>query len=440
MRILFLSNFFPPLGLGGYEEWCREVALGLRRRGHDVTVLTSRPRTAVQTADPPWVRRELFLEMEIASLRNSINFFTRRRSRERDSLAALRRRLAADRPDHVVIWGMWNMPRSLPALAEELLPERTAYYMGDYWPTLPNQWQNYWQAKPRSPLRALPKLLLKPLAQMLLARETRPPLALERVMFPTRFMGTELARLGFAPKQARIVYGAIDTQPYKRPPGAAAENGTLRLLSVGRLAPEKGVHLAIEAMGELARAGKAGRLTLSIAGAGEPEYENELRELAERNQVSARVELLGPQPKAALPNLYHGAHIFLFTSVWAEPFGRALAEAMAAGLPVIGAPVGGAAELLVPEETALHFAPGDAKDLAAQIERLASQPALRERLARNARELALSRFDSERMTAEIESFLQGSTSAESALESAEAPADLSAAYARGSSHGEARAG
>ena len=41
MRILFLSNFYPPVSRGGYEQWCQEVADGLVARGHEVTVLTS---------------------------------------------------------------------------------------------------------------------------------------------------------------------------------------------------------------------------------------------------------------------------------------------------------------------------------------------------------------------------------------------------------------
>ena len=42
MRLLFLSNLYPPYDLGGFEQWCQEVALRLRLRGHAVQVLTSR--------------------------------------------------------------------------------------------------------------------------------------------------------------------------------------------------------------------------------------------------------------------------------------------------------------------------------------------------------------------------------------------------------------
>jgi len=41
MKILVLTNLYPPLSIGGYEERCRDVVEGLRERGHDILVLTS---------------------------------------------------------------------------------------------------------------------------------------------------------------------------------------------------------------------------------------------------------------------------------------------------------------------------------------------------------------------------------------------------------------
>lgn len=65
MRILFLSNFYPPHDYGGYEQWCHEVATGLQERGHIVAVLTSRYRVAaVPDADEPQAM-ELHLETDL---------------------------------------------------------------------------------------------------------------------------------------------------------------------------------------------------------------------------------------------------------------------------------------------------------------------------------------------------------------------------------------
>lgn len=409
MRLLFLSNFYPPASRGGYEQWCQEVAEGLRARGHDVVVLTSQHgRAASGQSDPAWVHRQLHLEMELASLRNGIDFFTQRRTREEENLARLRQLVADFAPDAVLIWGMWNLPRSLAALAEALLPKRVAYYMGDYWPTLPSQHVQYWQATPRNWVTAAPKKVLGIFAQRLLAQEKPAGLQLAQVLFPTEFMRAEFSRRQVALGQARVIYGAADTAPFISTNGvkAAHPDRELSLLYVGRLTAEKGVHTAIEALGWLVHKRGLQPLKLTIVGSGEPAYEAQLHHLAQQHGVSTLVTFLGARPKEALPALYHQADIFLFTSIWPEPFGRVLVEAMAAGVAVVGATTGGAAEILSEGETALTFAPGDADGLADQVARLIETPALRQRLVENGRRQAVEKFDIQRMTAEIEAFLQ----------------------------------
>lgn len=157
MKILFLTNFYPPASRGGYEQWCQEVGDGLRERGHEVTVLTSTYGRKDVHNDPVWVKRELHLEMELASLKNALQFFTVRKNRERENLRLLQKTIDHFSPAVILLWGMWNFPRSLPVLAEKLLPGRVAYYMGDYWPTLPGQFENYWNA-PSSYLAAQARL------------------------------------------------------------------------------------------------------------------------------------------------------------------------------------------------------------------------------------------------------------------------------------------
>jgi glycogen(starch) synthase len=412
MRLLFLTNFYPPASWGGYEQWCQEVADGLRSRGHEVLVLTSNyGRDALEEPGPTWVRRELHLEMELASLRNGFEFFTARKRRESENLAQLRQLIAAFAPDAALVWGMWNLPRSLAALAEELLPARVAYYVGDYWPTLPSQYEFYWQSPARNRATLIPKALLRPVAHQVLNREKQPDLKLGHVIFPTEFMRDELRLRGISPQATEVIYGAIDTSLYKYRNGASSARGTesgggLSLLYAGRLTPEKGVHTAVEALGELSRGRGFNQVTLTIVGTGEPDYEAHLRQLVRQEKVGACVTFLGAQPKEMMPELYSQADALLFTSVWPEPFGRVLVEAMASGAVVIGTATGGAGEILLDDKNALVFPPGDAASLAAQIMRLVESPALRRRLAEAGRHTATEKFDIRRMTEEIETYLR----------------------------------
>ena len=90
MRVVFLTNFYPPYGQGGYEQWCQEVAEGLQSRGHNVLILTSRHGCEkIKEQEPSWIQRTLHLEMELKSLRNGLQFFTKRQARELENLAHL---------------------------------------------------------------------------------------------------------------------------------------------------------------------------------------------------------------------------------------------------------------------------------------------------------------------------------------------------------------
>ena len=80
--------------------------------------------------------------------------------------------------------------------------------------------------------------------------------------------------------------------------------------------------------------------------------------------------------------------VFVHASVVPEPFGQAILEAMAAGVPVIAAAGGGASEIATDEQDALLHRPGDAEDLAAALGRLAADAELRERLAAGGRRRA----------------------------------------------------
>ena len=60
MRILIITNLYPPHVLGGYEMACQSTADGLRVRGHDVAVLAGYAPMA-SYSDPPYVHRALAL-------------------------------------------------------------------------------------------------------------------------------------------------------------------------------------------------------------------------------------------------------------------------------------------------------------------------------------------------------------------------------------------
>jgi len=122
-------------------------------------------------------------------------------------------------------------------------------------------------------------------------------------------------------------------------------------LFAGRLAPEKGADVAIDACRSAGRA-------LVVAGDGP------LRAHLEARAAGADVRFLGVVDPARLAQLRAGASVALVPSRSAETFGLAAAEAMAAGLPVLASNIGALPELL---DGAQLTPPGDAPALAAAL-------------------------------------------------------------------------
>ncbi len=148
-------------------------------------------------------------------------------------------------------------------------------------------------------------------------------------------------------------------------------------LYAGRLAAEKGVDVILRAFALARQALPAGAIHLVIAGGGP--LESQLRASA-----SADMSFLGYLDRnRSLPELYASSDAFLFSST-TETLGLVVLEAMASGLPVIATPAGGVADHLRDDENGLTYPPQDAPAMAAQMIRLAQDPALVARLGAGA--------------------------------------------------------
>jgi glycosyltransferase involved in cell wall biosynthesis len=101
------------------------------------------------------------------------------------------------------------------------------------------------------------------------------------------------------------------------------------------------------------------------------------------------VSFTGSVPHRQLISFYKDADVFVFPSVWNEPFGMPIVEAMAAGVPVVSTRGGGIPEIVVDGKTGLLVERGDASALAEAILRLLSNENLREAIIRDAHERAV---------------------------------------------------
>lgn len=411
MRVLFLSNFYPPHDYGGYEQWCHEVATGLCARGHEVNILTSRYQVQANgESEPSSVTRTLYLETDLNYYRLA-DFLSRPR-REAANRQALRAKIDSFQPDLVMVWGMWNLSYNLPYWAERWLTSRVTYFISNYWPSDIDPHTAFWQLPTNRPALELVKRPLRALALAKLRHEHYPPkLHFENAVCCSHYVRNRLVEAGKLPSSAGVLYGGTDPEPFLahsrlKPLHPGQQERSLRLVYFGRLVADKGVHTALEALGLLKKRGLLEGVTLTIIGSGHPAYEARLQQMVVELGLSGHVEFVAKVPRHEIPAWLGRFDVFLFTSIWPEPMARSVMEAMAAGLLVIGSEVGGQVEMLTHNENVLTFHPEDATTLADHLARVAQDPALRYRLAAAGQKLVLERFTLDRMVSEIEQYLK----------------------------------
>jgi glycosyltransferase involved in cell wall biosynthesis len=191
-----------------------------------------------------------------------------------------------------------------------------------------------------------------------------------------------LLAMGVAPARIEVSLQAADTERFRavaRERGAAGEDGSLTVLTVGRLVPDKNIGRLLDAFSR-ARIAPA-EAVLEVCGTGP--LETELRATAARLGLEARFR--GYVAPEELPRAYEAADVFALVSTL-EPFGVVVREAVAAGLPLVCTRAAGAAgDLAIEGRNAVLVDPESTDDIAAALRRLIDDPELRARLARESR-------------------------------------------------------
>ena len=366
MRVLTIGNIHPPHHLGGgYElDWAAGVA-ALQAAGHDVRVLTTDLRRPdVIEPDPPWVFRDLrWYWHEHEFPRRTLG---ERLSIERHNAAVVATQLRDFAPELVSWWSMGGMSLAqIEQVRRAGVPALGVVY--DDWmvygPRV-DAWQAMWSRAALRPVASLASAAAGARAPVRLGPAARWLFCSESVRAAARGAVPELVDTG-------LLAPGLD-EVFLAPAPPSEWRGVLLL--PGRLDARKGIATAIAALAHMPGA------RLQLVGAGDDSYAAELQALAERLGVAPRRERLPARPRAELAAAYAEADVVLFPVEWAEPFGLVPLEAMGVGRPVVATGRGGSGEYLRDGENCLLHEPGDARALAAAVQRLAADPGLRERL------------------------------------------------------------
>lgn len=173
---------------------------------------------------------------------------------------------------------------------------------------------------------------------------------IDRYIANTEFGARKFAECGLPAARIRVKPNFLADDP-----GPGHASGGYALF-VGRLSPEKGIDLLLEAFR------REKRIPLKVAGTGPEEPK-----VAAAASQCPHISHLGKQPREEILRLMKEAAFLVFPSRWYEGFPMTIVEAYACGLPVIAGNLGCMSSLISHGKTGLHFRPGDTFDLARQI-------------------------------------------------------------------------
>jgi glycogen(starch) synthase len=176
-------------------------------------------------------------------------------------------------------------------------------------------------------------------------------------------------------KRARVVRNGVDVAAVRAAQPEQRERPYV--LGIGRLVPQKGFDLLIDAFAQIA--GTHPELDLLLAGDGPARADLERR----ARDLGTRVSFLGAVPATRAFALHAGAKAFVLPSRH-EPQGIVVIEAMAAGTPVIATRVGGVPETVRDGENGLLVSGGNAAALADALRDVLDQPEAARRRAERA--------------------------------------------------------
>jgi len=353
VRIVQVTPFFYPHA-GGVESHVRGIARELAREGHDVTVVTSRFTPGLAPEEELEGYRILRTRSLGVLLGTPIDVGSRRAVRGLT-------------PDifHLHYPPPLTSYFATRGLARSQVPVCLTYHCDLYLPGVAGA-------------------LLSGIYQTVFLPATLD--RANRIIVHTKSYGNTSAML--RGRDLTVIPSAVDLDRFRPGLDASALRSSLRLdgkrvvIFTGRLVPHKGVDVLLQALARL-----PADVVAVVVGAG-PRLPS-LVGLARRLGVEERVRFCPAVTDEALPRYLALANVFVFPSQnRLEGFGLVIAEAMAAGLPVVIADMPGVREVIEPGREGLLAEPLIADDLSEKIRTLLDDPELARRMGRAARERA----------------------------------------------------
>jgi len=397
MRILVLSDFYPPCKGGGHHIQCKIVAEGLAGRGHDVSVLTSRYGVTGNNGDDKHFRvlRVLPFESARGITRTYLNLKTGFLGRINYFITG--RVVKKTNPDIVYV-GYIRYISAFPLKAIQNRGIPAVYHLGS------NLFVQY----------VKDCILEKNLFKRLWRKMISGFYSLKEFDF-----NNNMITISEALKKEHIAAGFSESNISVIPRGISPElinnrgrsitsfnEKMVKILYIGRMIPEKGVHIAISAIGHLVNHLGVKNIQFDLFGNGNDAYIENLKNLMQSLKIEKQVKFHGKVDRGQLLNIYEDYDLLLLPSIFQEPLGVVLIEAMARGVPVVATDTGGIPEVITHEVNGLLVSPENSIKMAEAVKRLIDNPLLAQEISNNGIKTVRENFNQNRIIVLIENYLK----------------------------------
>ncbi|MFQ5906490.1 MAG: glycosyltransferase family 4 protein [bacterium] len=209
---------------------------------------------------------------------------------------------------------------------------------------------------------------------------TKANMRLKKLFVASNYMKRCLVQNGFRSGMVGLLPYFTEIPDEAGPPGE-------EILYVGRLLPEKGVHLLLDSLAMM-----TGSPRLVVVGDGPADYKDLLQRRISRLGLGSTVRFAGRVGHDELGKFYQGCRLLAMPSIWPEPFGMVGIEALSHSRPVVAFDSGGVREWLIDGETGFLARKGDARALAGKIMCLLDSPDVALNMGKKGRSMVRDRF------------------------------------------------
>lgn len=374
MKILVVSNYYPPYYFGGYELSCFDTVEFLKKAGHEVTVLTGDYKKTSKNFEDVY-RKLKYIDYEKPSVFNKAFV-------EKFNYEVTYETIEKVKPDLVYFWSLRLISLS-PIWVVDKLQIKKVFEIGDFW------MKGFLSGTFFSRL----KRAVKNIFPFSISKDV----TIDPVICVSKWMENPMKRL-YGTKQSFVIPNGVKIQ---KP--SIKSRDIMQFLFTGRIDYSKGLDLAIKALSTL----KQHRLDVfefHIYGDGDKEYLQKCKKLVQLLDLQKNVFFHGKCDN--LEKAYEKSHVLLMPTRMQEAFGLVIIEAMTHKTLVIAPNAYGPREIIDDGKTGLLVKQNNLEELTNKLFQVYKNWQLIDEIGNSAYKKVKKDFDFEVVKAKVEKTLQ----------------------------------